>query len=70
MNVVHEVLLLDIINGGVAVIRVKRADGKHTQVQIDSRVVLHDAPKSQFGQVMLHAFLSRGHLLPPDVVTR
>lgn len=70
MNVLHEVMMLDIVTGGVAVIRVKRADGKHAQVQIDSRVVLHDAPKCQFGQVMLHAFFTRGQLLPPDVVTR
>ncbi len=69
MNVVHEVMMLDIVDG-LAVLRLKRADGKHTQVQIDSRQILQAAPKCLFGQVMLHAFFSRGHLLPPDMVTR
>jgi hypothetical protein len=69
MNVIHEVMMLDIVDG-LAVMRVKRADGKHTQVQIDSRLVLHDAPRCQFGQVMLHVFFARGRVLSPDVVTR
>jgi hypothetical protein len=69
MNVVHEVMVFDIVER-TAVIRVKREDGKHAQVQMESKMILHDAPRCMFGQIMLHSHFARGQLLAEDRTSR